>query len=330
MRSASALALAIVAALAVVAALQRELSPAVLAASAASAAAAGRQRSVMTSAVVARAKSKAQRAAAALKDTHLFWGAAVALDDDDGPQHLQQWRDSDAGLQAVADDALRLCDEVRGQEARGEEAVQGQGPRAVKGRQRHCVHRVVPRRDTRFTHAPAGQNDWTQPLRNTATDGEPLGPEHNAARSLQKVIDAFKPHTKWHGKTIFDRGMMVHIPAYDRTAFRGFHGASTAASLVVPRKVGATDHVSHADESYDQMISDAEEMMRGDGASHGRERSPVLPTLAKSAAASRGVARRGTRSREALLMLTRPVADPLMATALRHHHPHNGWGPAGD
>ena len=328
MRSASALALAIVAALAVVAALQRELSPAVLAASAASAAAAGRQRSVMTSAVVARAKSKAQRAAAALKDTHLFWGAAVALDDDDGPQHLQQWRDSDAGLQAVADDALRLCDEVRGQEARGEEAVQGQGPRAVKGRQRHCVHRVVPRRDTRFTHAPAGQNDWTQPLRNTATDGEPLGPEHNAARSLQKVIDAFKPHTTWHGKTIFDRGVMVHIPTYDRTAFRGFHGASTAASLVVPRKAGATDHVSHADESYDQMVLDAEEMMGGGGASHGRERSPVPPARAKSAAASRGVARQGTRSRDALL--TRPVADPLMATALRHHHPHNGWGPAGD
>ena len=263
MRAATALvALAIVAALAVVAALQRELSPAVLAASAASAAAAGRQRSVMTSAVVARAKSKAQRAAAALKDTHLFWGAAVALDDDDGPQHLQQWRDSDAGLQAVADDALRLCDEVRGQEARGEEAVQGQGPRAVKGRQRHCVHRVVPRRDTRFTHAPAGQNDWTQPLRNTATDGEPLGPEHNAARSLQKVIDAFKPHTKWHGKTIFDRGVMVHIPTYDRTAFRGFHGASTAASLVV--RVLSLTRLMRAEESMkaERMFVITEQLFR--------------------------------------------------------------------
>jgi hypothetical protein len=69
----------------------------------------------------------AQRAMAALKDTHLFWGPALELDDDDGTGKPQAWRDSDHNLQAMAQDALDFCDELRDQESRGEEAVEGQG-----------------------------------------------------------------------------------------------------------------------------------------------------------------------------------------------------------
>ena len=231
----------------------------------------------------------AERALAALKDTHLFWGPALQLDSDDGTGKPQAWRDSDYNLQAVADDALAFCDELRDQEEGGEEAVAGQG----QGRKRRCVHRVVSPRDTRFTHTPAGINDWTQPLQNEDMDGEGVGPEHNSAVTLMRVVDAFKPRTSWHGHQIYTDGVIVGIPTYDRAKYRGFRGASREANLLFDTSAGNrkfgdytldSDADRSGDEAYDQLALDAEAMIRGNKPRPGPAAHKPAPSAKKAAA----------------------------------------------
>jgi hypothetical protein len=217
------------------------------------------------------AVSPAEQAVAALKDTHLFWGDALQLDDDDGTKPPMKWRDYDHNLQEMADDALALCNEVQGQETGGEEAVEGEG----QGTKRRCVHRVVSAYDTRFTHTPAGINEWAQPLRdkggNDGPDGEKHGALHNYALSLQKIIDQFKPITSWHGQKIYDQGVILRIPTYDRSRYRGFRGASNEVNLnwetsAGNRKFGEytdSDADLSGDEAYDQLALDAEKMIWG-------------------------------------------------------------------
>jgi len=238
------------------------------------------------------AMSPTERTIAALKDTHLFWGPALKLDDDDGARAPQAWRDNDHNLQAMASDALDFCDEVKDQETRGEEAVEGQG----QGRRRRCVHRVVSAHDTRFTHTPAGINDWTQPMQAKGIDGEAYGPEHNTAITLQKVIDQFKPHTSWHGQKIFDNGVMVRIPTYDRSKYRGFRGASKEANLLFATSAGNrhlgdytmdSDIDTSGDESYDQLALDAEKTMWGAKPGFAEAHMPNTPPAAKLASSMR-------------------------------------------
>ena len=236
--------------------------------------------------------SPAQRALAALKDTHLFWGPALQLDDDAGGEPAA-WRDADHNLQEMANDALDLCDEVKDQEVSGEEAVEGQG----KGQKRRCVHRVVSARDTRFTHTPAGLNDWTQPLQAKDLDGEAYGGEHNHAITLMKVVNQFKPRTEWHGETLYKDGVMVRIPTYDRSKYRGFRGASTEANLLFDASAGNrkfgdftmdSDADSSGDESYDQITLDAEKMIWGKKpgfeAAHLSKATPDAKLVSKAAA----------------------------------------------
>jgi hypothetical protein len=212
-----------------------------------------------------RKMSPEERVVAALKDTHLFWGAAAQLEDEDVKKAPQPWRDSDFNLQAIAKDAIVLCEQIKEEESRGEEAVQDQG----KGRRRRCVHHVVRPQDTRFTHTPAGLNDWTQPSREYPPDGEALGPEHNTATALQKVIDQFKPHTEWHGKKIYSHGVMLRVPTYDRSKFLGFGGAGKEANIFFDpssgdrKSNGFTTDSDKSDESYDRLMLDAEQMVWG-------------------------------------------------------------------
>jgi len=146
--------------------------------------------------------------------------------------------------------------------------VEGQG----QGRKRWCAHRVVSAHDTRFTHTPAGRNDWTQPLQAKDEDGEAYGPEHNSAGTLMKVIKQFKPRTEWHGNKLYENGVMVRIPTYDRSKYRGFRGASREANLLFGTSAGNrkfgdftvdSDADHSGDESYDQLALDAEKMIWG-------------------------------------------------------------------
>eukprot|EP00960_Hanusia_phi_P063293 765440-Hanusia_phi.AAC.4 len=164
-----------------------------------------------------------QQASQAQAQSHLFWGDALKDDDESG-----EWRDSDEHLQSMANDALDLCDEV----------VAG-GQQQEASRVKHCVHRVVPEELTRFWHTPAGLDDWTQPTKAKDEWGDEVavGREHNYARSLQKIIDQFQPHTSWEGKKIYEDGKMVYIPRYDRSAFQGYSGADTRASFLFNTKV---------------------------------------------------------------------------------------------
>lgn len=63
--------------------------------------------------------------------------------------------------------------------------------------------------------------------------GEGVGPEHNYAVTLMKVINQFKPQTSWHGHTIYKDGIMVRIPTYDTNRARGFRGASREAHILI-------------------------------------------------------------------------------------------------
>jgi hypothetical protein len=275
----------------------------------------------------------AERALAALKDTHLFWGPALELDDDDGTGKPQAWRDSDHNLQAMAQDALDFCDELRDQESRGEEAVEGQG----QGRKRRCVHRVVSPHDTRFTHTPEGLNDWTQPLQNSDMDGEGVGPEYSHAVTLMKVINQFKPRTSLHGHTIYKDGIMVRIPTYDTTRSRGFRGASREVDLLHGTSAGNTkfgdftldsDADASGDEAYDQLALDAEKMIWD-----GKPPPKPAPTVKKAAARDAPQAPRTSLVKEkfgkftiwkhlpvqppAPLVPANKLWDPLMSRALQ-------------
>lgn len=145
--------------------------------------------------LVQKSDKVAETAAAALKDTGLFWGDALTLsghyDDDEQNYKTDPGDEEDAGLHAEADDALALCDEVAANQlARGETPMR-------------CVHRVVSKHDTRFTNTPAGRNEWEQ---------------DHWKRSLDKIIDQFQPETEG----IMEDGVITHVPVYDRSSFMGY------------------------------------------------------------------------------------------------------------
>mmetsp|Transcript_6169 Transcript_6169/g.14238 ORF Transcript_6169/g.14238 Transcript_6169/m.14238 type:complete len:434 (-) Transcript_6169:101-1402(-) len=242
-----------------------------------------------------------QQASQAQAQSHLFWGDALKDDDESG-----EWRDSDEHLQSMANDALDLCDEVM-----------AGGQQQEASRVKHCVHRVVPEELTRFWHTPAGLDDWTQPTKAKDEWGDEVavGREHNYARSLQKIIDQFQPHTSWEGKKIYEDGKMVYIPRYDRSAFQGYSGADTRASFLFNTKAGNQEAFksyqvgdSNDDESYDVLYTEKMPMQAEGGRDGQAAAEPAVPPGAL----------RVMESKQRRSSLRRTGVDPLMQYAMKH------------
>mmetsp|Transcript_320 Transcript_320/g.648 ORF Transcript_320/g.648 Transcript_320/m.648 type:complete len:168 (-) Transcript_320:453-956(-) len=126
----------------------------------------------------------------------LFWGLGSdpLFDPEETGGEYDAGGDSDDGLQRMADDALKLCDEVMKEPDTWPDKVKAAVPNPV----RHCVHRVIPSEYTKYTNTIAGRNDWDSKPRSVV---------------LQTMVHALRPTTDG----IMENGKIVSVPTYDRS-----------------------------------------------------------------------------------------------------------------